>query len=166
MKPSPVPGQVLAVGGALMLLSAASPLHRGYRVGQLMNNVWPSIMRGQFCLYHDRDSRAPVGFCNWLWVSDAVLQELYEEKRDPRPDDWDTGDNPFFPEMIAPFGQLKKIIGDLRDHAMAGVPWAYSVRGVMQDQDGDTPQRRSFKWKGRSGTARQPGQRSDPIRYI
>ncbi len=80
-----------------------------------------------------------MSFCNWLWVSQEVLDALLSQERDVEADDWDSGEIPFFPEMIAPHGHLRKIIADLRDHAMGGVPWAYSLRAVMKDKDGTVP---------------------------
>ena len=139
----------MAVTGAMVFLARHSELHAGYRVAQLMDRVWPSITRGYYCLYTEKTTGKPVGFCNWTLVSQSVLDELLDDMRELRPDDWDSGDIPFFPEMIAPFGHLPKIISDLRSHAMRDIPWAYSIRGVMQNQDGSAPERRTFKWRGR-----------------
>ena len=142
-------GEVMAVTGTVLMLARASELHAGYRVAQLVDRTWPSILRGHFCLYTDEKTSKPVGFCNWALVSQEVLDELLGQSRDIKADDWDTGDIPFFPEMITPFGHLRKIIADLRDHAMAGVPWAYSLRGVKKNADGTTPAQKVYKWKGR-----------------
>ena len=95
---------------------------------------------------------------------------MLDQSREIKADDWDTGEIPFFPEMIAPQGHLRKIIADLRDHAMASVPWAYSLRGVMKNKDGTTPKQKVFKWKGRVSdpdAAGNPGGKpASPIRVI
>ena len=141
--------QIMTVTGALMYLARHSELHATYRIAQLMDRVFPSILRGHFCLYTKEETGEPVGFCNWLLVSEDVLAALLSKERSVQPTDWDTGDIPFFPEMIAPYGHLKEIISDLRNNAMLDVPWAYSIRGVLLDDDGSVPERRTFKWKGR-----------------
>ena len=170
----PNPGQMMAVTGAMAFLARHSELHAGYRVAQLMDRVWPSITSGHFCLYTERQTGKPAGFCIWNLVSQAVLDELLEQKKKLQPKDWDSGDIPFFPEMIAPYGHLPKIISDLRGNAMRGVPWAYSIRGVMKNNDGSTPEQRTFKWRGRkfdpdhpnTETATGTAKAMSPIRVI
>lgn len=162
--------KVMAVMGTVLMLARASELHAGCRVALLVDRTWPSIMRGHFCLYTEKKTGKPVGFCNWARVSQEVLDELLDQKREIKADDWDTGEIPFFPEMITPFGHLRKVIADLRDHAMAGVPWAYSLRGVMKNKDGTIPEQKVFKWKGRVFGADAPDGPGDkpvsPIRVI
>ena len=139
--------QIMAVTGSLMYLARHSELHAAYRIAQLMDRVFPSIQRGHFCLYTNRTTGQPVGFCNWVMVSEEVLGALLTKERDIAVKDWDTGDVPFFPEMIAPYGHLRKIIADLRNNAMLDVPWAFSIRGRMIGDDGSLPEQRTFKWK-------------------
>jgi len=163
------PARFMPVAGAVMLLSRQCEIQACYRVAQLFDRVWPSLMRGHYCLYTEANGR-PVGFCNWIMVSQAVLDEYLETNRAIKPEDWDSGDIPFFPEMIAPQGHLRQIIADLRDFVMPEVPEAYSLRGVIADQDGNVPEPRPFRWKGRpdgaSKTGKQPPQGDKNIRML
>jgi cytolysin-activating lysine-acyltransferase len=162
------PGQMMAVTGAMVFLARHSELHAAYRVAELMDRAWPSIMRGHYCLYTENETGKPVGFCNWLLVSEKVLEAQLSLERSIEPGDWDSGDIPFFPEMIAPFGHLRKIISDLRSNALLDVPWAYSIRGAMRNEDGTMPDRRVFKWKGRKSDPDNPKNENtdSPIRML
>ena len=73
-------GQVMAVMGTVLMLARSSELHAGYRVAQLVDRTRPSILRGHFCLYTERKTGKPVGFCNWARVSQEVLDELLEQR--------------------------------------------------------------------------------------
>jgi cytolysin-activating lysine-acyltransferase len=145
----PDPRHAMAVLGSVVLLARASPLHARYRVAQLFDRVMPSLARHQYCLYVEKGSGRPVGFCSWAWVSDAVLAEYLEAGRRVRPDDWDSGDKLFFPEMIAPFGHLRRICADIRDEIVAEESWGYALRGHIVGKDGAAKAQRVMKFKGR-----------------
>lgn len=155
--------QLMAVVGTMTMLARTSPLHSYYQIAQLLDRTWPSIMRGHFCLYRERQTGKAVGFCNWILVNQSNLDEILQEKRPIKPDDWDSGEIPFFPEMIAPFGHMRAIAADLRDNAMNGIPWAYSIRGVAENDDGTVPERKIFKWKGRQRSEDSTGNSDEKI---
>lgn len=150
------PSRFMPVAGAVLMLASQCEIQARYRVIQLFERTWPSLMRGHYCLYTEASGR-PVGFCNWILVSQVVLDEYLETNRAIKPEDWDSGDIPFFPEMIAPEGHLRRIISDLRDFVMPEVPIAYSMRAGFKDKDGNTPKLRPFRWKGRSDGAAKTG---------
>ena len=146
----PDPARFLPVAGAVLLLARNAKTQANYKVGQLFDRIWPSLVRGHYCLYTQASGR-PVGFCNWILVSREVLDEYLEDNRAIKPEDWDSGDIPFFPEMIAPEGHLRQITGDLRENIMVDrYPVAYSLRGISMDKDGNRPKQRVFKWRARS----------------
>jgi len=148
-KPLPQsPARIMPVAGAVLLLSRQSEIHARYRVTQLFDRIWPSLIRGHYCLYTKADGR-PIGFCNWMLVSQDVLDEYLTTNRPLKAKDWDSGDIPFYPEMIAPEGHLRRIISDLRDFVMPEVPVAWSLRAVVANKDGSHPAQRPFKWTGR-----------------
>lgn len=163
------PARFMPVAGAVLLLARQSEIHAPYRVAQLFDRIWPSLMQGHYCLYTEANGR-PVGFCNWMLVSQEILDDILASNRSIKPEDWDTGEIPFFPEMIAPEGHLRAIISDLRDFVMPEVPIAYSMRGGMADEDGSRPEIRVFKWKGRpegaAKTDKKPPQGDANIRIL
>ena len=146
----PDPARFLPVAGAVLLLARKAKIQSSYKVGQLFDRVWPSLMRGHYCLYTEPNGR-PVGFCNWILVSREVLDEYLSSNREIKSEDWDSGDIPFFPEMIAPEGHLLQIAGDLRDYILSTrYPVAYALRSVVIDKDGNHPKQRVIKWRARS----------------
>jgi cytolysin-activating lysine-acyltransferase len=131
----PDPARFLPVAGAVLLLARKAEVQANYKVGQLFDRIWPSLMRGHYCLYTEASGR-PVGFCNWMLVSREVLDGYLEDSRAIKPEDWDSGDIPFFPEMIAPEGHMRRIAVDLRDYMLSTkYPLAYALRSVVIDKD-------------------------------
>lgn len=145
----PNPGQTMAMLGTVVLLARASPLHARYRVAQLFDRVMPSLVRGQYALYVETGSGRPVGFCSWAWVSDDILADYLEGNRRVRPDDWDTGDNLFFQEMIATEGHLRRIVADIRNEIVPEENRGYALRGHIVGKDGKARLQRVMKFKGR-----------------
>jgi len=159
----------MPVAGAVFMLARQCQIQARYRVVQLFDRVWPSLMRGHYCLYSEANGR-PIAFCNWIMVSQQILDDYLATNRTITPEDWDSGDIPFFPEMIAPEGHLRAIIADLRDHVMPEIPVAYSLRGGVTDKDGKRPEIRVFKWKGRpegtTKTSKKPPKGDRNIRIL
>jgi len=155
-------GQLMAVVGTALMLARGSELHTRYRVGIFVDRLWPSIPRGQYALYTDKDSGKPVGFCNWSWISQDVLAEYRESSRPVLPADWDSGDVLFFQEMIAPFGHLNRITRDVRNCIVPHATVAYALRGLVRQDSKDKRQQRLMKFTGHGKTDGKP----DSIRNI
>lgn len=109
----PTRDEVLTVLGAVLWLCSHSRLHVHYSVGMLKDRILPSLSLGQFRFYADAEG-APVGFCNWVWVSPDVLAELIKLGRELAPDEFNCGELPFMYEVLAPFGHARVVMRDLR----------------------------------------------------
>lgn len=135
----PVREQTAILGGVLWLCQH-SDLHLNIPVGLLVNRVAASIELNQFRYFED-DNGVPVGFCNWAYLSDELLQEALAGEFLFKTDHWRSGENLFFPEMLAPFGHLRKIVRDIRENIVPRNQRGWSVRGQILTGDEDKPVR-------------------------
>ena len=148
-------GQLMAVMGTAVLLARGSDLHARYRVAQLVDRLWPSLLRGQYALYTEKDSGKPVGFCNWAWISDAVLAE-YKNNRPVKPEDWDSGEVLFFQEIIATEGHLRHMTRDIRNNIMGHLDEAYALRGFVRGEGEEDRKQRVMRFTGLGQTDTKP----------
>lgn len=144
--------EVMRVLGQVTWLAHQSDLQSSYPVGRLMERVWPSLQQGDYRLYTNAKGQ-PIGFCNWIRVSEGVLQEILSGEHDLEVENWNSGEIIFFPEMIAPFGHLRQISKDLRDGAMKEQGWCYSLRGYVRKEGEVQKTPRVLKWRGRKVAA-------------
>jgi cytolysin-activating lysine-acyltransferase len=104
----------IRISSGVFFLGQHSGLHSNYPADMLDRRIGPSLPLGQFRYYTDSDG-VPVAFCNWVWLSAAVLDEMLATCRDLEPDEFNCGDEPFFYEFLAPFGHCRAVVRDLRD---------------------------------------------------
>lgn len=104
--------QRLQLIGSITHLMISSPLHRKYRIASIPERFIPSLIHNQF-RYYEIDGN-PIGFVNWAWLSDEVEEKFMTTKYVLNLDEWQGGNNLWFPEFIAPFGHARLIIQDLR----------------------------------------------------
>jgi cytolysin-activating lysine-acyltransferase len=106
-------GDVSRVFSGVLYLRDRSPLQASYPIDMLTARIAPSLALAQFSYYVD-EVGAPVGFCNWAWLSPAVLNDVLANGRDLRESEFDCGDQPFFYEFLAPFGHGRQMVRALR----------------------------------------------------
>ncbi len=124
-----------AVLGGVLWLCQYSTLHLNFPVGMLVNRVAASIELNQFRYFENGDG-VPVGFCNWAYLSDELLQRALDGHSSFETRDWRSGKNFFIPEMLAPFGHLRKIVRDLRENIVPRNQRVWSVRGqILRDEE-------------------------------
>jgi len=100
--------------GEVASLMISSDLHINYRLADLRDIFMPAIDCNQFRIYHN-NKKLPVGFVCWAYLSDEIDKLYVEGKYKIKPQDWNSGNNGWIIEMIAPFGHGKKIITELRN---------------------------------------------------
>ncbi len=111
--------------GDLVYLMLASDLHRKYYINDIGSVFFPPIDLNQFRIYH-RSGR-PVGFVTWASLNNEIEDRYLNTDYILRPDDWKSGDRILFMDFIAPFGDAKNIVRDLRKNVFADTA-ARSVR--------------------------------------
>lgn len=133
--------------GSVLWLAQFSELHRNYPLGYLSARIMPAIRLGQYRIYR-RDDGMPLGFVNWAYLDDPRLQAVLSGERWLEPDEWDCGDIPFIPELIAPHLRFERIEEDLRYNVFPEARDVYAIRGQVVAPDQPPPKPRVMKFKG------------------
>ncbi|WP_154236393.1 toxin-activating lysine-acyltransferase [Yersinia enterocolitica] len=139
--------EIQKIIGGVMLLTQRSPLHRAYFVSEWFQQIYPVIILNQFRYYEDEHGN-PLAFCNWAFLSEKNMNEILSGERDIRKEDWQSGSNMFFPEMIAPYGHAKMMVNDLRKniHSSRKGEKVCAIRGQLNKQcSSDKPKIQWFK---------------------
>ncbi|MGE4665264.1 toxin-activating lysine-acyltransferase [Yersinia enterocolitica] len=139
--------EIQKIIGGVMLLTQRSPLHRAYFVSEWFQQIYPAIILNQFRYYEDERGN-PLAFCNWAFLSKKNMNEILSGERDIRKEDWQSGSNMFFPEMIAPYGHAKMMVNDLRRniHYSRKGERVCAIRGQLNKQcSSDKPKIQWFK---------------------
>ncbi len=102
--------------GAIAHLMINSPLHRQYNISDIAERFVPAMLHNQF-RYYEIDGN-PIGFVNWAWLTDEVEQKFIDGAYVLNLDEWQGGNNLWFPEFIAPFGHARYIVKDLRTNIL------------------------------------------------
>ncbi|EMS96470.1 RTX toxin acyltransferase family protein [Agrobacterium tumefaciens str. Cherry 2E-2-2] len=111
--------------GDLVYLMLASDLHRKYYINDIGSVFFPPIDLNQFRIYH-RNGR-PVGFVTWASLNNEIEGRYLNSDYILRPDDWKSGDQILFMDFIAPFGDARNIVRDLRKNVFPDIA-ARSIR--------------------------------------
>ena len=75
-----------------------------------------------------------MGFANWASISDSYKDTLIAgEKVDLDKEFWTSGENLFFPEVIAPYGNFKDVVKDLRLNLFEPGQVGFWLRGRLDD---------------------------------
>ena len=70
------------------------------------------MYHGQYRIWYNNTD--PFGFCLWAWVSDEILEKLLNEEYRLQADDWQSGKNLYLAEFVAPFGNTRQIVRNMR----------------------------------------------------
>ena len=98
--------------GDVLSLVALSDFHHHWKMHKVKRVFVPPLQNGQFRIWY-YDSR-PSGFCSWAWVSDEILNKLQNENYLMQPEDWQSGSNLWFAEFVAPYGNTRQMVKDMR----------------------------------------------------
>jgi len=121
---------VEAALGTIVVLAAASPVHRHTLfVGDVAWWLLPPIQAGQFRLF--QANQRPVGAAIWAHASEDVAERLAQGGR-VAVHEWQSGDQPWIVDLIAPQGGQQKMLQDLADGVLKGK----GVRYLTTQSDG------------------------------
>jgi cytolysin-activating lysine-acyltransferase len=98
--------------GDVLSIVALSDFHHHWKMHKVKRVFVPPLQIGQFRIWY-QDSR-PTGFCSWAWVSDEILNKLQKENYLMQPQDWKSGSNLWFAEFVAPYGNARQMVKDMR----------------------------------------------------
>ena len=134
--------QIQIASGAFYLCQH-SRLHATYPAEMVDRRIGPSLELGQFRYYTDSDG-VPLAFCNWVWLSTPVLEDVLTTCRDLEPDEFNCGDLPFFYEFLAPFGHCRAVVRDLRGLPIFSGKRVPAIRARVTEQSTYDAQARYF----------------------
>lgn len=100
--------------GSISWLMLQSELHYRYTIGDLVDRILPSLLRGQYRYYECNGE--PIGFCNWAWLTDDVEAQVLTGDYVLKPDEWACGRQLWFMEFIAPYRHGHFMVRDLRQN--------------------------------------------------
>ena len=137
--------------GMICELMSASDYHQHWPIQALHTELLPALRRNQYRIYLNQEHQ-PFGFVSWANLSAKGLAQVLADQIDLQDSDWDAGDYPMINDLIAPWGDAKRIIRHLRTEVFPN----QRVLGIRRHRDGTL--RKYFFFRGVSA----PTQRATP----
>lgn len=104
---------ISSVLGDVCWLLSQSPAHRyNFFLADLEWMVFPPVMLGQYKFFQMENR--PFGFAVWASVSDEVEKRLEKGLGKLTSAEWKSGNHLWLIDVIAPYGQVDKILNDLK----------------------------------------------------
>lgn len=98
--------------GQLIELLMKSPTHRVWPLCGVVRCFWPPIKLGQYRAKID-DSGKLLWLATWGFFSPEVGDGLIYGDRQLTPADWQSGDDLWFLDVIAPYGHAREVIHEM-----------------------------------------------------
>lgn len=127
--------------GMMMWLMKHADYHSQWPIWSVDKDIVPALIHGQSKIYFD-SSQIPVGFATWAWLDDEAREQLINNKAPLTIKQWNSGEHLMFGDFVAPWGQAKFILNDLRTQVFPECK-AFSLG---RNQDGSI--RKVYHWKG------------------
>lgn len=127
-----------AILGGIVWLSKRSDLYLNYPIGHLLQRVVPSIELDQYRYYSD-DNDVPMGFVNWALLDEQSLQTACSGDLVFEDYHWQSGENIFITELIAPFGHCRQIVRDLRQNVVPSGARVWAMKGQQSLDSSKNP---------------------------
>jgi len=100
-----------AMGPIIMLYMQSS--HRRFQfISDLEWLLLPPLVSGQCKLYMKKEY--PLSFISWAFLDEAAEKRLFQNGGRLRPDDWKSGDRLWIIDLVAPYGGVENMLGDIR----------------------------------------------------
>jgi hemolysin-activating ACP:hemolysin acyltransferase len=103
--------KAIAMLAPVLELYETSPLHYIQPVQMFFDRVFPSLLNGQFRLL--AKGGTPQSFVNWAWLSPELSAELVAGRPAIAPDQWSSGPELWFMEIVARDGRTADVVRDL-----------------------------------------------------
>lgn len=108
-----------SVLGEMVWLYSMSDLHRTWAIASIHLWLLPALETKQFRLYHQGEK--PVGLVTWAWMSREVEQAYLQKTDSLKSTGWTSGDRLWAIDFIAPFGDARRIVKDLRNSVFSNL---------------------------------------------
>lgn len=117
----------LPVLGPALWLYARDPIRKFTFLADIDWQVLPPVILDQCRLY--TKNGIPFAFFTWAHVSDAVDERLRSGIGKVAPHEWKAGAHVWLIDLVAPFGQMDEMLGELRSTVLAG----QAIRALLPD---------------------------------
>jgi len=98
--------------GPVLMLYMQSGHRRFHFIGDLEWLLMPPLMLKQCKLYIEKEF--PIGYVSWAFLSPEVEKRLVQSGGRLSAGDWNSGDNLWMVDIVAPFGNVERILKDVR----------------------------------------------------
>lgn len=103
----PIP-EAISLYGALTFLAARCPQHARYSARQLNQLFMPAVEHGCVRLFQNADG-LPCAALLWARLSPEVAGRMVRDNTAPKPEEWASGSELWFMDILAPFGHGKAV---------------------------------------------------------
>lgn len=100
--------------GEVCELLAASESYGHWQFDKVVQTFLIPVAMNQALIF--RRGNDVVGVITYAYVSDEALEDLVSGKRRINIDDWRSGENIFFPDIVAPFGSVREMMRQTQQH--------------------------------------------------
>ncbi|MGE4440499.1 MAG: toxin-activating lysine-acyltransferase [Desulfomicrobium sp.] len=115
MQPSgntPQQMEIASILGTVSALMIDSPMHQHFFLADMKWLVIPPIHLRQFRIFR-RDNH-PFAYVSWAMLSEEGGERLKQGNHRLRPGEWNSGDQAWIIDLIAPFGGHEDVLKDLK----------------------------------------------------
>lgn len=125
------PNTLGQVAAEILWLMTRTPSHRHFFIADAEWLIFPPIARAQFRIYRD-EKGSPAGCVLWATLSDEVQARVESGTTRLAPADWNSGDNLWIIDVIAPQGKAGAMVEDMRNTVFKGKAFKFHAT----DEDG------------------------------
>lgn len=118
----------IAMFGALSFLAAHCPVHSKYSAEMLRSLFMPAAEHNCVRLFQN-ETGLPCAALIWARLSDEVSERMVYQNKPPQPDEWASGHNLWFLDLIAPFDHGADIARHIARHPPEG-PFSFARVGA------------------------------------
>ena len=112
--------------GEIAWLMTRSMNHRYFFISDLEWMILEPVSLGQFRMF--QGEKSPVGAAFWAYVNEDVEERLSKGITKMSPPDWNSGERLWLIDLIAPFGNVEKMLADLTENVFPDRPFKYLQR--------------------------------------
>ena len=119
--------------GEILSLMIVSEFHQPYLINDFGTAILVPIHLNQFRVY--KKNQIPIGFVSWAFFSESIAQKYKQGNYHLTYDDWTSGDQLWFIDFIAPYGDIRSMIKDLKNNIFPDKNIANSLRFKKKGQE-------------------------------
>lgn len=109
--------------GQMVALARKSSNHRNWSISDVMRLFWPPIIKRQYRIFKAKeyktneslpDGNIPIGFVTWACMNAESIDAYVNKTRKLRPSDYDSGDQVWVIDFVAPHGGVVSMVKDMQ----------------------------------------------------